>query len=145
MNKQPPYKGHDAEMIARIAHEACREFCMAMGESAGLPWESADPDLRASAISGVKAHIDKELTPAESHNLWTLARIRDGWTYAPVKNEYLKVHPNLVAYSELPAKERIKDFLFTAIVGAFKLAKAEQDEQVDQALREASAAAREGA
>lgn len=102
----PPYKGFNVELIAMLCHETNRAYCESRDDFSNRQWEYAPEELRASTISGVKAHIDKDLKPGESHNLWMLARIKTGWTYGAVKDEYLKTHPNLVAYSELPAGEQ---------------------------------------
>lgn len=43
-----------------------------------------------------------------SHDVWGKARIEQGWTFGPERNDQLKQTPCLVPYSELPESE--KDF-----------------------------------
>lgn len=81
------------------------------------PWDMAKGEIRESAISGVQAVLDNPgQTPEQSHEGWMAFKESYGWKYGPVKNEETKEHPCLVPYSELPAKEKVKDELFQAIV-----------------------------
>lgn len=43
------------------------------------------------------------------HEVWAEARIRQGWTYGPERNDTLMTHPCLVPYEELPEEEREYD------------------------------------
>lgn len=46
----------------------------------------------------------EELTEAiaeNAHDIWARARMDEGWTYGPVRNDALKQHPDLVPYSQL--------------------------------------------
>ncbi|MDO4163914.1 MAG: RyR domain-containing protein [Bacteroides sp.] len=45
----------------------------------------------------------------EVHEVWAKARMDEGWTYGPVRNSYLKEHPCLVPYQELPEEEKEYD------------------------------------
>lgn len=42
------------------------------------------------------------------HEVWSMGRIADGWTYGAVRNDEKKETPCLVSYNALP--EREKDF-----------------------------------
>ena len=42
------------------------------------------------------------------HDVWSLGRINEGWTYGSERNDAEKKHPCLVPYEELPESE--KDF-----------------------------------
>jgi ryanodine receptor 2 len=44
-----------------------------------------------------------------AHDIWARQRIKDGWTYGPVRNDALKQHPCLIPYAELPDSERQYD------------------------------------
>ena len=43
------------------------------------------------------------------HEVWAEGRIREGWSYGPVRNDEAKTHPCLVAYADLPESEREYD------------------------------------
>jgi len=55
-----------------------------------------------------------ELTEAiaeNAHDIWARARMDEGWTYGPVRNDTLKQHPDLVPYTQLPDSEKEYDRL----------------------------------
>lgn len=43
------------------------------------------------------------------HEVWAQTRIRQGWSYGPMRNDELKQHPCLVPYDALPDSEREYD------------------------------------
>lgn len=43
------------------------------------------------------------------HEVWSLNRMNDGWTYGPVRDDATKKHPGLVPYEELPEREKDYD------------------------------------
>ncbi len=54
----------------------------------------------------------EELTEAiaeNAHDIWARARMDEGWTYGPVRNDDLKQHPDLIPYSQLPDSEKEYD------------------------------------
>lgn len=54
----------------------------------------------------------EELTEAiaeNAHDIWARARMDEGWTYGPVRNDELKQHPDLVPYAQLPDSEKEYD------------------------------------
>lgn len=56
----------------------------------------------------------EELTEAiaeNAHDIWARARIDEGWTYGPVRDDSRKQHPDLVPYSQLPESEKEYDRL----------------------------------
>ncbi|MDE5814131.1 MAG: Ryanodine receptor Ryr [Muribaculaceae bacterium] len=56
----------------------------------------------------------EDLTEAiaeNAHDIWARARMDEGWTYGPVRNDELKQHPDLVPYSQLPDSEKEYDRL----------------------------------
>ncbi len=56
----------------------------------------------------------EELTEAiaeNAHDIWARARMDEGWTYGPVRNDELKQHPDLVPYAQLPDNEKEYDRL----------------------------------
>lgn len=44
-----------------------------------------------------------------THDVWAAGRIKDGWTYGPVRNDAEKTHPCLIPYNELSDSEKEYD------------------------------------
>lgn len=44
-----------------------------------------------------------------THDVWAVTRINDGWVYGEERNDDLKLHPCLVPYGELPESEKEYD------------------------------------
>lgn len=103
--------------IACLCHEANRAYCQAIGDTSQLPWDEAPDWQRASAINGVKFHMDNpDAGPDASHNNWLAEKEKDGWVYGPAKDPNKKTHPCVTAYGNLPIEQRAKDYIFAAIV-----------------------------
>lgn len=60
-----------------------------------------------------------EMLAKNNHDVWAVQRMSQGWTWGPERNDALKHHPCLVAYEDLPDKEKEYDRL-TAL-GALRL------------------------
>src|SRR5215207_7841336 len=106
------------EQIARVCYEANRAYRDVLGEAGeNPPWDGADEATRQSIVVGV-AHAMRGLSPEAMHVKWVDAKYRDGWVYGPTRNTVTKEHPSLVPYHELPAEQRSKDYLFSAVVRA---------------------------
>jgi hypothetical protein len=107
------------EQIAKVAHEANRAYCAALGDPSQAPWNEAPEWQRRSAINGVaftQSHSDAP--PSASHDSWLAEKLRDGWRYGPVKDPDRKEHPCVVPYEQLPVAQQLKDHLFQAVVRA---------------------------
>ena len=52
-----------------------------------------------------------EAIAENAHDIWARARMDEGWTYGPVRNDALKQHPDLVPYAQLPDSEKEYDRL----------------------------------
>jgi len=105
------------ENIARICHEANRQYCQSLGDLSQPIWEHAPDWQRDSAINGVQFHQDNpNAGPEGSHNNWLLVKGADGWVYGEVKDAEAKTHPCIMPYGDLPLEQRLKDSLFIAIV-----------------------------
>lgn len=50
-----------------------------------------------------------EKLSANTHEVWSATRIKDGWTYGPERNDEKKQHPCLVPYTELSESEKEYD------------------------------------
>ena len=108
------------EQIARICHEANRAYCRAIGDYSHQPWLYTPPEIQASVINGVEAKMaNPSMTPRQSHENWLRFKERQGWVYGPEKDLEARTHPCVLPYDQLPEADRVKDELFTAIIGVF--------------------------
>lgn len=107
------------EEIARVAHETNRAYCITLGDKSQPSWDEAPGWQKESAMFGVVFKADNPaVSPADMHENWMKQKIDDGWTWGPVKRIEIKEHPCMVPYHELPAEQRMKDKLFSAVVSA---------------------------
>ena len=112
---------NDGEMwkviaIARLCHEANREYCLSIGDDMQLAWEKSPVWQINSAISMVLAiRENPDMTPEMSHASWLREKMNDGWSYGTVKSATLKTHPCYVPYDELAEDQKLKDEIFTTI------------------------------
>ena len=103
--------------IAKITHEVNRAYCLSIGDDSHLPWDEAPVWQKESAIKGVEAHLNNpDISPACSHNLWLKVKQDEGCKYGPVKDVDKKEHPCFLPWYELPAEQKTKSYLFSAVV-----------------------------
>lgn len=112
------------EQVARIAHETNRAYCESIGDNSQPKWEDAPQWQKDSAMNGVQFHearlaCGQEPEPSASHNAWLDEKRAAGWKCGPVKDPEKKEHPCFVPYEQLPVEQRLKDYLFSAVVKAF--------------------------
>ena len=50
-----------------------------------------------------------ELMARNVHDIWSLGRIADGWTWGPRRDDSRKENPCLVPYDDLPESEKAYD------------------------------------
>ena len=60
-----------------------------------------------------------ELIARNVHEVWAQARMAEGWTYGPERNDIARKHPCLVPYEDLPETE--KDYDRNTAVNTLKL------------------------
>ncbi len=107
--------------IAQVCHEANYAYCRTIGDFSQKPWADAPEWQRASAVKGVKFHLDNPgALPSASHESWLAEKEREGWVYGEEKDEVLKTHPCIVPFKELPREQQLKDVLFIAVVNALR-------------------------
>lgn len=107
--------------IARVAHEANREYCATIGDDSQRAWEDAPTWQKDSVIAGVGFHVSNPYAgDAASHNSWLAEKANTGWVFGEVKDPEAKTHPCIVPFGELPLEQQKKDTLFRAIVHALK-------------------------
>ena len=108
------------EQIAQVCHGANLEYCRTIGDQSQRVWEEAEEWQRQSAIKGVEFALATPNAPASSqHDAWLAEKEKDGWKFGLVKDPAKKEHPCMVPYDKLPMEQRVKDYLFRAIVKAF--------------------------
>jgi hypothetical protein len=118
------HEAADTEQIARVCHEANRAYCATIGDNSQPTWENAPQWQKDSAIKGVEFHIARldagdEPSPSASHESWLEQKRIEGWKYGPTKDAEKKTHPCFMPYDGLPIEQRLKDYVFAAIVKAF--------------------------
>lgn len=103
--------------IARVVHEANRAYCQSIGDTSQVPFDEAPAWQVESVLNGIDGITSGEIrAPHQSHESWMAQKQKDGWVYGEVKNEKTKEHPCMVPYEALPSEQRMKDYLFFAIV-----------------------------
>jgi hypothetical protein len=113
------------EQIARVCHAANLAYCESIGDHSQKSWEEAEQWQRDSALKGVEFAIaHPNVGPLAQHEAWSQHKLREGWKLGPIKDPVAKTHPCLVAFADLPAEQKAKDFLFRHIVKAFVEAEA---------------------
>lgn len=105
------------ESIARVVHCANQELQRQAGEFPSPAWDACPPEMHASTVEGV-SKARHGAAPAELHESWCQFKREHGWIWGAEKNADTKTHPCLVPYDELPTRQRVKDAVFAAIVGA---------------------------
>lgn len=118
------------EQIAKVAHETNRAYCSSIGDNSQPKWEEAPDWQKISAIKGVRFDLESHAkgvqpTPSARHDSWLAEKLADGWKYGPVKDSDKKEHPCFVPYESLPIEQRMKDYLFGAVVGAYAASESE--------------------
>ena len=111
------------EAVAKACHEALRAYAEALGETGRPSWEDAPQSQRRSARLGVAfLRATPGATMADLHDRWLAEKKAAGWRFGPVKDELAKHHPCMRPWSRLPLSERLKDFLFRAMVRILTMA-----------------------
>ena len=60
-----------------------------------------------------------ELIAENTHEVWSVGRMKDGWTYGEKRDDVNKKHPCLIPYSDLPESE--KEYDRATALGTLKL------------------------
>jgi hypothetical protein len=126
------------EQIAQVCHDSNKVYCESIGDLSQSFWAFAPEWQKDSAIKGVQFHMEhltrgENPSPSASHESWLAEKRADGWKYGPIKDPDKKEHPCFLPYHELPVEQRLKDYIFSAIVKAFWDANRESDEKATSA------------
>ena len=105
--------------VAKVCHEVNRAYCKATGMPELPAWDEAPQWMRDSAIQGVRAMVEsKATTPEQLHQKWVEYKVKEGWVWGPKKDPEKKTHPSLLPYDALLPAEKVKDYLFAAVVNS---------------------------
>ena len=110
----------DELKIAELCHNVNKAYCEALGDSSQPTWSNAPEWQKSSALTGVNFHLSGDRKPSDSHESWLLQKVNDGWVYGKDKDPIAKTHPCIVPYDDLPTEQKVKDYLFKAVVDTFK-------------------------
>ena len=117
------------EDVAKVCHAANRMYCQTLGDMSQPEWDQAPEWQKKSAIQGVEFHLQtlqkgSKPIPSQSHENWLKEKWEEGWKFGPVKDPEKKEHPCMLPYDALPVEQKLKDYIFCAIVEAFYQAEA---------------------
>jgi hypothetical protein len=105
------------EQISEAVHEANRAYCLGQGDHSQPVWSEGGEDVQKGTVDGVIFHLDNpDAAAGASHENWMKYKTDEGWVYGETKSEADKTHPSLVAFNDLPEKEKVKDYLFECLV-----------------------------
>jgi hypothetical protein len=107
---------HYSNLLAQIAHETNRAYCISLGDETQVEWSKAPDWQRESAVNGVMGVLLEGRTPEENHEAWMTEKLKAGWTYGEKKDPDAKTHPCLLPYSALSDDQKLKDALFVEVV-----------------------------
>jgi RyR domain len=71
-------------------------------------WARVPDAMRARVLAMVRGY-KAGITPRQAHERWLEAMAADGWHYGPHKDSVARTHPNMMAYSDLPQEQKIKN------------------------------------
>lgn len=106
----------EIECITKAVYEVHRQYCVMLGDNSHVSWDELDPELKRVALTATRGINDYNLSAEDSHKAWVSAKKGAGWTYGKTKNQAVKEHPCLVAFSELDPHQQAKDELWITVV-----------------------------
>lgn len=99
--------------ISELWHNILLEIRKANEESLLTTFEDLDEDHKKFLIDSIDEVIENNIISGkEYHDVWMKLKIRDGYTYHPVKDDSKKQHNCLVEFEDLNFEQQLKDDLF---------------------------------
>lgn len=74
----------------------------------GKDYEPHPIDLSDVEISDDLIEL-REAIAENAHEVWAYNRKQEGWKYGPERDDEKKLHPDMIAYSQLPESEKLYD------------------------------------
>ncbi len=103
------------QVMAAAVHTAWFAFAQAAGQSA-QPWEECPEYQKGDTLHLVRFYeafdprdLSLDYLSGTAHVVWMKKKIRDGWTFGPVRDASAKTHPSLIPFEQLPLAEQMKD------------------------------------
>jgi hypothetical protein len=103
-------------LIAKVARDTNVAYTRALGDNSVIPWADDTEENKMALVRAVLHRLRFRLSAEQQHEAWAASKVADGWSYGPVKDAEAKTHPQLVAYADLSPEQKMKDYLFGAIV-----------------------------
>jgi len=103
--------------LGRLQHALRREIALMFGDGSVPPeWADSPAWMHADSERGALALLAQpDKTAREEHDRWMAAKIADGWSYGPVRDNERKRHPSMVPFDDLPPGEQLKDIVTVAL------------------------------
>lgn len=107
-----PQKGAIISVSLSLLENAWHESCNYMVRVLHSPDEYNPQPINLDYITLTDDLLElREAIAENAHDVWAAARIKEGWTYGPVRDDSKKRHPDLIPYSALPDSEKEYDRL----------------------------------
>jgi len=103
-------------LIAKVARDTNVAYTRGLGDMTVVPWDEETEENKMALVQAVLGRLRFRHDPKAQHEQWVASKLADGWTYGAEKNVEAKTHPALVDYDDLPAEQKMKDYLFAAVV-----------------------------
>ncbi len=106
------------ERRAQFVYDAARLAAVA-AQAPIIPaqWTEREQPFREQFLAVIERQCgpQRSTSPGELHGSWMQSYLSMGWVYGETYDREVKVHPDLVPYTELGQLERDKDAVFVAL------------------------------
>lgn len=106
------------ERRAKFVYEGARLAAIAAeAPIVPAPWNEREEPFRTQFLEVIERQCGemRSRSPEELHGSWMQAYIDMGWSYGATYRPEVKIHPDLVPYSQLGQLEQDKDAVFIAL------------------------------
>jgi ryanodine receptor 2 len=86
----------------------CANLSVRVTENRAMKYEPRPIDTSAFPLPPSLAGLLERLAE-NTHDVWAAARLSQGWTYGPARDDKAMKHPCLVPYDQLPESEKEYD------------------------------------
>lgn len=99
---------HDIYLISQFkdAWEDSSNYLIIISD--GEEYDPHPIDLSNVEISDDLIEL-REAIAENAHEVWAYNRKQEGWTYGPERDDQKKLHPDMIAYNQLPESEKLYD------------------------------------